>query len=180
LTAEKCACPLTAEGDSPIFAANTGCSCGHTFFAAKIGTVPCERLQGEVKPEKSTFVQQYRAAYEGLWRRVGTDQFVWCCSSADDWPHKCGYCQWTLEVPEERIFRIVDGMVWAGIRGEPSVLSPRLREELMTVAMQRFPGDTDGIYPWVDEQVQKLMHPPGDAWDALFLSDPHHGGATPH
>jgi hypothetical protein len=69
--------------------------------------------------------------------------------------------------------RIVDGMVWAGIRGEPSVLSPRLRDELMTVAMQRFPGDPNAIYPWVNEQVQKLMHPPGDAWDALFLTDPH-------
>ena len=36
---------LAAEGDSPIFAANKALSTRETFSAAKIGTVPRERLQ---------------------------------------------------------------------------------------------------------------------------------------
>ena len=38
--AEKCACPLAAEGDSPIFAAAKPDFGGHVVSAAKIGTVP--------------------------------------------------------------------------------------------------------------------------------------------
>ena len=38
--AEKCACPLTAEGDSPIFAAAKCILTAHVISAAKIGTVP--------------------------------------------------------------------------------------------------------------------------------------------
>ena len=40
VNAEKCACPLAAEGDSPIFAANSAFLRGRTIAAAKIGTVP--------------------------------------------------------------------------------------------------------------------------------------------
>src|SRR3989304_5352266 len=42
--AEKCACPLTTEGDSPIFAAKHGLSVKEAPAAAKIGTVPREPL----------------------------------------------------------------------------------------------------------------------------------------
>jgi hypothetical protein len=45
MKAEKSACPLAAEGDSPIFAAKRGSSKKHVLAAAKIGTVPCERLR---------------------------------------------------------------------------------------------------------------------------------------
>jgi len=38
--AEKCACPLAAEGDSHIFAAAKRILKGHIVSAAKIGTVP--------------------------------------------------------------------------------------------------------------------------------------------
>ena len=38
--AEKCACPLAAEGDSPIFAANSVFLRRGAIAAAKIGTVP--------------------------------------------------------------------------------------------------------------------------------------------
>ncbi|MFW5693011.1 MAG: hypothetical protein ACOCWL_02230, partial [Thermoguttaceae bacterium] len=38
--------PLPAEGDSPIFAANSALSTSDTFSAAKIGTVPRERRDG--------------------------------------------------------------------------------------------------------------------------------------
>ncbi len=40
VVAEKCACPLTAEGDSPIFAAAKLVFEGNVVHAAKIGTVP--------------------------------------------------------------------------------------------------------------------------------------------
>ena len=40
--------PLPAEGDSPIFAAKDGSPTTKTFSAAKIGTVPRERLPGQV------------------------------------------------------------------------------------------------------------------------------------
>jgi predicted CoA-substrate-specific enzyme activase len=49
MKAEKSACPLAAEGDSPIFAADSGFSEEQVLAAAKIGTVPCERLH-EKKP----------------------------------------------------------------------------------------------------------------------------------
>jgi hypothetical protein len=51
--AEKSACPLAAEGDSPIFAAKREYSKKHALAAAKIGTVPCQdthsSFQGAMK-----------------------------------------------------------------------------------------------------------------------------------
>jgi hypothetical protein len=51
MKAEKSACPLAAEGDSPIFAAKRGSSKKHVLAAAKIGTVPCARNEiGRLRP----------------------------------------------------------------------------------------------------------------------------------
>ena len=56
--AEKCACPLAAEGDSPIFAANSAFLWGWTIAAAKIGTVPVNGyLPAEFMPSPGGAVQ---------------------------------------------------------------------------------------------------------------------------
>jgi len=75
-----------------------------------------------------------------------------------------------LEVPERRIFRIVDEMVWAGIRGEPCYPAS-VRSRLLDEAMAQY-ADPDRAYEWVDEEIRRLVNPQGDPWDALFLSDP--------
>ena len=110
-------------------------------------------VDGEVRPEKSQFARDYRVAYQGLWDRVGTDQLIWCCTSADDWPMKTGYCQWDLEVPDNRIFRIIDGMVWAGIRGDSYALTPRLRGQLLE---QHYNGFLAILMPLTDGWTVKL------------------------
>ena len=127
-------------------------------------------VEGRVEPEKSESVRKYRRAYEGLWAKVGTDQLVWCCTSSDDWQPEPGCCEWILEVPERCIFRIVDEMLWAGIRGEtcwPASVRSRLQDE----AYAKY-ADPDRADEWVGEQIALLVNPLGDPWDSLFLSDP--------
>ena len=64
--AEKCACPLPAQGDRPIFA----------DFVAKIGTVPVNGWRFPTAPhyliEKTAPPQGAGADQEGPWRRAGS------------------------------------------------------------------------------------------------------------
>ena len=126
-------------------------------------------VEGNVDPDKSQYAQKYKAAYQQLWGIVG-DQIVWCCTSSDDWYQKSGFCEWVLEVPEDRFYRIVDEMVWAGIRRE-SCCPQRLRSQLLAKAIEKYPNSVDA-YAWLDRQVKRLVHPPGDPWGSLFLNDP--------
>jgi len=66
---------------------------------------------------------------------------------------KTGYCQWDLEVPDNRIFRIIDGMVWAGIRGDSYALTPRLRGQLLE---QHYNGFLAILMPLTDGWTVKL------------------------
>lgn len=120
-------------------------------------------VEGQVDPEKSEYARDYRWAYERLWAPLGTDQLIWCCTFGcrDDWP---GSCEWKLNVPEDRVFAIVDNMVWNGILGNDALPPDPLRRQLRSTAMRHHPG-------WYDEQVKRLRHPRGCPWDALFLSD---------
>ena len=38
--------------------------------------------------------------------------------------------------------------------------------------MQKFPDDPAAAQKWCEEQVHDLLHPAGDPWASLFLSDP--------
>jgi hypothetical protein len=125
-------------------------------------------VEGNVDPEKSQYAQKYKAAYQQLWGIVETDQIVWCCTSSGDWYQRA---EWVLEVPEDRFCRIVDEMVWAGIRGESCCIE-KLRQRLLAKASEKYPNSAADAYTWLDQQVEQLVHPPGDPWDSLFLRDP--------
>jgi hypothetical protein len=120
-------------------------------------------VDGKIDPEKSDHARRYRKAYEELWRRLGTSQFIWCVTSKEGWPRKEGFCEWELEVPKTAFFQIVDSMVWAGIRGENPDPPIPLRQSLKVVSLQRPAG-------WYEQQVSQMLHPPGDPWESLFLA----------
>ena len=120
-------------------------------------------LEGEVKTEKSIFAQLYPTAYQQLWNYVGTDQFIWCCVSPEVWS---GRCEWELEVPENCFFRIIDCMVWAGILGNNCDPPPLLRNHLKQMSLNHTNPEA-----WYEDQVKRMLHPPGCPWDAIFLNN---------
>jgi hypothetical protein len=128
--------------------------------------------EGRVDPSRSEFARQFRAAYEELWRRVRTDQLVWCFVARDPW---AGRVEWELEVPRERFLRIVNNWVWAGIRGEHAgeiMLPDHWRFQMQTEALRRFPDSPGDQARWYDGEAEKLLRPPGQCpWDALFVTD---------
>ncbi len=63
--AEKCACPVGSRGTVPIFAANTALAKEQVVSAAKIGTVPCERLHRTLLFRRSTLGDGLRYAVRG-------------------------------------------------------------------------------------------------------------------
>lgn len=128
-------------------------------------------VEGQYDPEKSAFAKQYRFAYKELWDRVGCKEIIWCCTSKDSWPRKNGYREWDLDVPVGSFVEIVDSMVWNGILGNDKTgPSGRLRDWLMAESMGMAPGNH---YEWYQQEVQRMLHPPGDPWESLFLDDPY-------
>jgi len=131
--------------------------------------------EGRGDPSRSDSAKRYPAAYQELWRRVGTDQLVWCCPSNARREIWGGRIEWELEVPPERFLKIVNDWVWAGIPGEPARgcwVPVDLRFQMQTEAMQRFPDSPGDQARWYEGEVEKLLRPPGQCpWDALFVTD---------
>jgi hypothetical protein len=125
---------------------------------------------GPVKPELSRYALKYPAQYAQLWRRLGTNQLIWCVTDPSDWPIKSGHTEWELDASESSFLAVLDSLVWEGILGTgikcwPS-LERKLRSEARANPRIRTLSQED---TFIDARFNQLVHPPGDPWDHLFM-----------
>jgi hypothetical protein len=126
-------------------------------------------VKGKVDPAKSKFAQAYPDAYKALWEHVGTDQIVWCQTSAasSEWH---GRHEWVIDVPTSEFLQVVDFMVWIGILGCAPRPPERLHFELMNKAIHRHPDDVAATLGYYNNLVEGLQHR-DDPWAWLFRID---------
>lgn len=126
---------------------------------------------GTVDHSKSRYFAEHKGHFEKLWGILGTNQIVWCCNSADDWSSD-DFEEWQLQVPETSTLTIVNSMVWNGILGLNGV-SIKTHDRLSDEADQKGLQGNE-YHSYIERELERLHHPPGDPWEALFLDDPAH------
>lgn len=117
-------------------------------------------------------------AYARLATCLGTDQIVWCYSRPDEYKKVPGdtRVEWVLDVPDEKILRIIDSWVWERIIGS-NAYSPALRDRWTLEAVQ---GNHDYEAHIRAREQEYLSQPPpeGSWWKALFIQDISNGDPT--
>jgi hypothetical protein len=135
--------------------------------------------QGLVDHARSSFFQTVLgvpSAYQELWLRLGTCQIIWCYTNREE-RHKTGVpqCEWALEVPDDRILRIVDGIVWNHIIGAKNCPGPSIDEnEWKAEAHRLHPHDKDLRESFCANRRKAYWNqppPPEGWWSRLFVSD---------
>ena len=110
-------------------------------------------------------------AYAELWRRLGTDQIVWCYAqdgeqAATTTPH----VEWLLEIPN--VLAFVDGIVWNRILGIRCQVPKTLRYAWKNKSIVRFPHNASERHGFIERQTDAFwtMSPPGgDWWNSLII-----------
>lgn len=84
-------------------------------FAVDNLPLPIDPAKGRHWNEPSLM---YKAAVQALFQKIGTDQFLWCCSVRDAFPpisYATDPIEWELNVPEVQILAFISEPVWDDI-----------------------------------------------------------------
>ena len=131
--------------------------------------------EGQVDLTKSQYANDYPDAYRKLYGFLRPNTLVWCKATNDgrsDWLRE-GRQEWQLNVPNSEFLKVVDCMVWNGILGNESAKAPKaLDDNLRTEAFEQFPTDIPQRDRYYDNKIYAMLHPAGDPWNSLFISDP--------
>lgn len=77
--------------------------------------LPLDPRRGEFwnRPHGPNFC--YRTVVPILWERLGTDQFLWCCTLQGKFPRKSSdddLVEWELNVPEASVLAFINALAW--------------------------------------------------------------------
>lgn len=133
-------------------------------------------LKGEADPNKSRYHDDagIMAAYAELHRRMKTNQIIWCHTRKEDFRETGeAMIEWAFEVPEAKVLRFYDPVVWARIIGKAgSTLPDKLRRQLRKQALSRFPHDATKSKAYEAQIISEFWNQPapsGDWWNHLFV-----------
>lgn len=134
--------------------------------------------EGRVDHTKSSYFQTVAGvpdAYCELWKRVGTDQIIWCFTSRKE--AETGMCEveWSLDVPDSDILAFVDGFVWNRILEIRCHVPRRLYQHWRSEALSLYPNNLQERDKFVDAKTEDYwsQEPPEDGWwSCLFVDDP--------
>lgn len=126
-------------------------------------------ISDKVDPSRSRYRKDYSKQYARLDAKLGTDQYIWCCTSSSDWVNKNGYEEWRLEVPVEDFLKVIDSVVWDGILGIESKHN-RLEAKLES-QFASSEEDPEIVERQVSEAIKRRRNPSNDPWSNLFILD---------
>ena len=110
-------------------------------------------------------------AYAELATRLDTDQIIWCFVRPDDYSDMSHLTrvEWTLDVPDNEILKIIDAYIWnkiLGIQTYPHTLRLQWLDDA--------PIEENARDAYIDQKIQDYHsqpEPDGGWWSRLFIKD---------
>ena len=103
----------------------------------------------------------FKNAYKDLWRTLGTDQFHWYYTQEKDAKSpkdiNQGKVLWTVEAPEEDIFRRVCPYAWTTLAGEPIDMPPDWFQQVHKAGGQPYRYARDFMTGWLEMSREDLL-----------------------
>jgi hypothetical protein len=129
-------------------------------------------IAGSVDKTKSEWWEnpEIRSAYEQLFFRVGTDQFLWCSCGGFDKPWR-GRVPWDLLVPRECIIKFVDARMWNVIIGRTFAIPEQLWLQWNRESRKSVGTDESRRNEWLKQRESEYIecHSVADPWSHLFI-----------
>lgn len=125
-------------------------------------------------PSEYDRAETLKTAYRELWRRIGSDQIIWCSTVPQKWQHygNNDRVEWVLDVPERQIICFMDDIIWSYVRGDPCGPPHRLEVQWRQEAIKLFPYDPIRRQEYCDQKEREFrgrQPETGDWWDELFV-----------